>query len=103
MHRSVDRMRKYAEIQAKFVVGFHERDDMRRPEFSGRIAIRVDMLTTQPEIGWYFDGSRFFSPDPSTQPHNVNLDPPPPTDRALLEETRKLVEQILALVTPGPP
>ncbi len=89
-------MREYAEIHAGFVVGIHERDDMRRPEFSGRTAIRIDMLATQPKIGWHFDGRRFFPPDPTTQPRNRNLDPPPPTDRALLEQTRALVEQILA-------
>lgn len=96
-------MRKYAEIYRDFVVGFHERDDMRRPDFvRPRFAVRVDQLTTQPEIGWYFDGRRFTAPGPD-QPHNVNLDPPPDTDRKVLEDTRTTVEAILALLQPGPP
>ena len=95
-------MRRYAEIYRSFVIGFHERDDMRRPEFVGnRIAVRVDQLATQPELGWYFDGRRFFAPD-ATQPRNVNLDPPPPSDRVLLEETREIVQQILAKLRQAP-
>ena len=85
-------MRKYAEIHTDFVVGFHERDDMRRPEFSGRIAIRVDQLAEQPQIGWHFDGRRFAAPGPG-QPRNRNLDPPAPTDRQLLERILAILEQ----------
>jgi len=90
-------MRRYAEIYRKFIVGFHERDDTDRPKFADRVAIRVDMLATQPQIGWYFDGRRFAAPGPD-QPRNVNLDPPPPSDREVLEQTRTAVQRILAIL-----
>lgn len=90
-------MRRYAEVHKGFVVGFHERDDMRRPEFSGRIAIRIDMLQNPPSIGDEWDGKRF-SP-PSGRP-NPNLLPHPPSDRELLEQTHDLVQQILDRVCP---
>lgn len=96
-------MREYAEINAEFVVGFHKRDDDRVPEFVGRTAIRVDELAIRPEIGWFFDGRNFEAPDPNTQPHNVNLDPPPESEREIVEETREVVKRILALLQPGPP
>ncbi len=93
-------MRKYAEIKAGFVVGIHARDDMHRPEFVWpKIAVRIDMLSTQPKIGWYFDGRRFASPGIG-QPRNPNLDPPPPSNRKLLEETRAAVARILELLEP---
>jgi len=94
-------MREYAEVYRGFVVGFHKRSDMRRPEFSGRLAVRVDMLVTPPEVGWYFDGRRFAAPDPATQPRNSNLDPPPATDRQVLEETRDAVNRIIDWINTG--
>ena len=94
-------MRKYAEIYSGFIVGKHERSDKRVPEFEPpRFAVRIDNLPSEPAIGdEHFGGTSFGSP---TRP-NPNLIPPPPTDRALLEEIRTDVESILALLTPGPP
>jgi len=89
---------KYAEVNNGFVVGFHERTDSRVPEFSPpRIAVKV--TPPFPTIGDEYDGTFFFPP---TRP-NPNLLPPPETNREILEETRKLVEQILTKLTPGPP
>ena len=83
-------MRIYAEIYRSFVVGFHERNDMRRPEFEApRIAVRVDMLTQQPSIGDEWTGRNFIVP---SRP-NPNLAPPPATDRELLEQILAIVEQ----------
>jgi len=92
-------MRRYAEIYRNFVVGKHDRDDMSRPEFVGRIAIRIDQLTNQPKIGWHFDGRRFAAPA-AGQPRNPNLDSPRPSSRELLEETRDAVARILAILEP---
>jgi len=92
-------MRVYAEIYKGFVVGFHERADLLRPEFVDRIAIRIDMLASPPAMGAEWTGRRFQSP---SRP-NPNLQPPPPTDREVLEETRAAVDRILDLLTPGPP
>jgi len=90
-------MRRYAEVKDGFVIGFHERNDKRIPEFSGRIAVLVKVPF--PSIGDEYDGTTFFPP---TRP-NPNLAPPPETNREILEETRRLVEQILTQLTPGPP
>jgi len=81
-------MRKYAEVHQGFVIGFHERDDMRRPEFVGSIAVRIDMLNPQPSIGDEWDGRQFKAP---TRP-NPNLAPPPLTNRQLLERILELLE-----------
>jgi len=94
-------MRKYAEIYHGFVVGFHQRTDKLVPEFvPPRFAVRIDRLPVVPVIGDEHFGGKSFGP-PSRP--NPNLAPPPETDREILEETRKLVEQILTLLTPGPP
>ena len=88
-------MRKYAEIHRGFVVGFHDRPDERKPEFvAPRFVVRIDDLPSEPAIGDEWDGRRFTAP---TRP-NPNLDPPPPADREILEETRATVERILQLL-----
>jgi len=97
-------MKEYAEISQGFVVGFHKRNDHRVPEFSGRFAVKIkDDDPTFPDIpaniGDEYANGQFISP---TRP-NPNLDPPPPTDRAIIEETLEIVKLILARVTPGPP
>jgi len=97
-------MKEYAEISQGFVVGFHKRMDHRVPEFSGRIAIKVkdsdDAFPDIPaNIGDEFKNGQFISP---TRP-NPNLDPPPPTDRQIIEETLEIVKLILARLSPGPP
>ena len=93
-------MRKYAEINKGFVVGFHEREDKRVPEFLGRSAVRVDTLPNEPAIGdEHFGGTSF---GPPARP-NPNLDPPPETNREVLDEIRGTVNEILALLAPGPP
>jgi len=93
-------MRKYAEIYNGFVIGKPERTDKRVPEFEPpRFAIRIDDLAGEPAIGdEHFGGTNFGAP---TRP-NPNLAPPPETNREILEETRELVQQVLALLPPRP-
>jgi len=92
-------MREYAEVHRGFVVGFHKRDDTEVPQFMGRVAIRVDKLRPKPNVGDEYANGVFIAP---TRP-NPNLEPPPPTDREILEKTREAVDRILDLLRPGPP
>jgi hypothetical protein len=91
-------MRKYAEVNKGFVVGFHKRSDKRIPEFvPPRFAIRVDNISPQPKVGDEYDG-RF---GPPTKP-NPNLEVPE-TNKEILEETRELVKELINILTPGGP
>lgn len=94
-------MRVYAEVYRGFVVDNNvRRDDDRVPEFSGRIAVRIDDLPTRPSIGdEHLGGTNFSAP---TRP-NPNLDPPPKQEAEILEEIRGIVRRILRVVDPPGP
>lgn len=97
--------KEYAEINRGFVVGFHERDDHRPPVLAGRKVVKVRddddvaFKTIPVNMGDEYKDEQFRAP---TRP-NPNLEPPPPTDREILEETRDAVNRILDILSPGPP
>jgi len=99
-------VKRYAEIHKGFVVGYHERDDHRVPEFAGSIAVKVedeeddDFPDVPSSIGDEYLNGQFIAP---TRP-NPNLEPPPLTDREVLDETRAAVDRIIEMLKrPGPP
>jgi len=87
-------MKAYAEVHNGRMVGRHERNDDRVPEFAGnRFAVHITNELPEPQPGWLWDGSSW---TPSTFP------PPPTREPSQLDRIETKVDQILANL-PGPP
>jgi len=86
-------MKAYAEVFNGRMVGRHDRDDGKAPEFAGaRFAVDITNESPEPQPGWLWDGSSW---TPAVVPPVVSL----PSQLDLMDAK---LDQIINLLSPGP-